>query len=425
VFRFRPGILHRYVFLELLSPFLVSLFVFTGILFLTRSLKLLELVVNKNVSVIDILSLFAYIIPQFLELAIPMSLLLAAILGFGRLSADSELIVMRASGIGIRSLLRPVLIFTAIFFTISLLLGCYIRPWANDRLNGKMFEMAQLKASSGLIAGVFNEFGPLTMYAETVDSKSGQLGDVIISDRRNPDNSRTFIAKHGLLLSDPESRVVYLRLFDGSIHEGGGLNYNVTYFDINAISLEPTDLLSDVDAREGKKANEMVIGELVSAVQAARDGRYTLKRGVKKDDVQETTERLLVRKSRLEVELHRRFALPISCFIVVILGMALGIQPARGSKSWVTAVNITMGIGIITLYYFATAFATALGQQAVVPPSLIMWMPNILFALAAYFIFRKIESEEWMAVSQAMSQAIVSFFMRIRSRISPDEEVSA
>ena len=413
----RPRILYRYVFQEILGPFLLTLFIFTGILFLTKSLKLVELVVNKNVSPWEIAQLFLYVVPQFLEIAIPMSLLLGAVLAFGRLSADSELIVMRASGVGMRQLLKPVMAFSLMAMLLSLLLSLVVRPWANYRLGVTMFEMAQQKASSGLIAGVFNEFGNLTIYSEKVGEQGGALKNVIIADRRSADQPRNFIAHHGSIVSDERSRTVSLRLYDGSIHEGKGLNYNVTDFDVNSIVIEQADLLGDEDTKEGKKANEMLATELFRAsreLDARRDALRGEQDVVSDTGGGESGEKITLRAARFAVELHRRFVLPISCFVVAILGMALGVQPSRGGRSWGTSVNVTVGILLITLYYFVLAFATALGEQATLPAWAVMWLPNIVFSVLGVYLFRRIETEEWAAVSQALGDLFTRIGTRLR-----------
>jgi lipopolysaccharide export system permease protein len=386
-------LLHRYVFREVLSPFLLALFVFTGILFLARSLKLVDLVVNKDVPLWEIAELFLLIVPQFMEIAIPMALLIGLIMAFSRLSADSELVVMRSAGVSIRQLTRPVILFALICALICLVLSLWVRPWANYRLGVGMFEMAKQRTSAGLTPGVFNEFGALSIYAEKIDS--GKLTKVSISDRRA--SPRNFIARHGQLMSDEYSRTITLRLFDGSIHEGWGLNYNMTYFDINNIVLQQDELIDGDLSKSGKKANEMYLPELRTARNTIREAADTRKEELK--------------AARYEVELHRRFVIPVSCLAVAFLGMALGVQPSKGGHSWGLAANVAVGILVVTVYYFVLAFSTALGEEALVPPWFIMWVPNVLFGLFAFFIFRRIESEEWLAVSQTLGD----FFARLSS----------
>ena len=92
--------LHRYIFLQVLGPFAGGLALFTFILLIARILKLVEMVVNRGVPAGDILLLFSYILPAFLEVTVPMALLLACLMACGRLSADSELIALGVANLG-------------------------------------------------------------------------------------------------------------------------------------------------------------------------------------------------------------------------------------------------------------------------------------------------------------------------------------
>ena len=100
-------IVDRYVMRELLVPFLLGIAIFTSILLIVRILKLVEMVVNRGVPFLQILRLFSYILPAFLEVTVPMALLLAILVAFGRLSSDSEIIALRASGVSFYRLIVP------------------------------------------------------------------------------------------------------------------------------------------------------------------------------------------------------------------------------------------------------------------------------------------------------------------------------
>ena len=107
-------ILHRYVFREVLTPFLLGLGVFTFVLLIARLLKLIELVVNRGLPPMQILRLIGYLMPAFLEVTVPMAMLLAILIAFGRLSADSEMIAMRSSGLSIYQLVPPIALFVGL-----------------------------------------------------------------------------------------------------------------------------------------------------------------------------------------------------------------------------------------------------------------------------------------------------------------------
>jgi lipopolysaccharide export system permease protein len=322
------------------------------------------------------------IIPQFLELAFPMAFLLGLILAFGRLSGDSELVVMRASGISLRELVRPVALAAIFVFSLALYLSVSLRPWANTELGKTLFALAKQRLSSGLVAGVFNELGVLTVYAEKVEDGGSRLGNVLISDKRDEKQQRVFIAKYGQIFSNEMSRTLNLKLFDGSIHEGRGVDYNITSFDSNSVTLSEAELLNDESFRDGKKASEMSMQELRASIAELKSTQRSIDDGA-------LTKKQEKQLAKQLVEFHRRFALPFSCLAVGFVGMVLGIQPSRGGKSWGLALNITFGILVITLYYFAMAFSTALGEEAILPAWLTMWLPNLLFSWLAYFLFQR------------------------------------
>ncbi len=393
-----PPLIYRYIAREVATPFIISLFVFTGILFLARALKLVELVVNKNVPAGDILLLFSYIIPRFMEVAIPMAMLLGIIVAFGRLSHDSELVVLRAAGLSLKKLAIPVLGFASIAVVLALVITLWLRPIANHRLGLGLFEIAKTQASAGLVSGVFNELGQLTVYAESIEGQGQKLNNVIIGDRSNPDISRLFIAKYGKIVSDPSRRSLSLQLYDGSISEGNGLNFTVTYFQVNSIKIPHSALLGDAATQGGKGADEMMLGELLRAANGVSDTQNLEKNSL----------------AKYQVELQKRFALPISCLCIALIAMALGIQPSRSGQTWSASTSVAMGIGLILFYYILFAVVTAIGEKGNIPAWLIMWLPNVLFAFLGYYLFERMGSEKWMAVSQTVAESFSSLFERIR-----------
>src|SRR5512137_382039 len=101
----------QYVLRELFGPFCLGLLIFTFVLFMKEVLDLIELVINKGVSLKVVLEMVVYIMPSFLVLTIPMAVLVAALTAFGRLSTDSEITAMKASGISLYTLFVPVCLF--------------------------------------------------------------------------------------------------------------------------------------------------------------------------------------------------------------------------------------------------------------------------------------------------------------------------
>src|SRR6516164_11253037 len=127
-------ILHRYIFREVVTPFVLGLGIFTFVLLIARLLKLIEMVVNRGLPALQILELLGYLMPQFLEVTVPMAMLLAILIAFGRLSADAEMVAMRSSGLSIYQLVPPVILFVLMTVVVTAGLSMYARPWANHNL---------------------------------------------------------------------------------------------------------------------------------------------------------------------------------------------------------------------------------------------------------------------------------------------------
>jgi lipopolysaccharide export system permease protein len=141
------AILRRYLLLEMLVPFVLGLSVFTLVLLIARIVRLVEMVVNRGVPLTEMLTLFSLILPAFLEVTVPMALLLAILLGFGRMSADSEIVAMKTSGISLYQMMVPVAVFTAIVCLLTFWLAVSVRPWSNAALKNQLFEIAKNRAS--------------------------------------------------------------------------------------------------------------------------------------------------------------------------------------------------------------------------------------------------------------------------------------
>src|SRR6185503_3486149 len=211
-------IVHRYIFRELLIPFLFGLSVFTFVLLIARLLRLIELVVNRGVPATNVLRIFAYIVPAFLEVTVPMAMLLAIIVAFGRLSADSEMVAFRSSGLSLYQLITPVVIFVTLAGVFTAGLTLWGRPWGNRSLRSALFEIARTRASTGIRQQVFNdEFPGLVIYAEEIDAKPDVLHHVLISDDRDEKQRNHIFAREGVMLSDAATETVTLRLRDGFI----------------------------------------------------------------------------------------------------------------------------------------------------------------------------------------------------------------
>jgi lipopolysaccharide export system permease protein len=241
----RIPIIDRYVVREIAAPLLLGVVLLTFALVTGRLLKLTEMVVNRGVSLRDVLAIVGYILPSFFELTFPMAVLLGVLLGFGRMSAERELIAARACGISLYRLAIPVLAIGVVVWMLSSWFAFSVRPWANHSLSGLLYRLSRTRTTAGLKEKVFNRTFPgIVLYVDHISASDGTLHGVMISDDRNRGQQSTIIAHNGIVLPDKQNHTVTLRLYQGSIFGIETENHasHVTSFRIYDLNLEPQNL---------------------------------------------------------------------------------------------------------------------------------------------------------------------------------------
>ena len=213
-------ILDRYVWKELVTPFCLGLLVFTFLLLIDRIFDLTDLIINKGVPVHLVLMMLVYISPAILVLTIPIGFLLAILVAFGRLSADMEVVALKACGVSPLRLLWPVVVFGLGVTAMTAYLMIDAVPKSNYAFKSLVFEIVRTQATVGLKERVFNDtFGNFVIYVDEIAADQVALRNVFVSDERKPEEQRFITAREGRLLSDEVNRRVTLRLLDGAIHE--------------------------------------------------------------------------------------------------------------------------------------------------------------------------------------------------------------
>jgi lipopolysaccharide export system permease protein len=426
----------RYLLKEIFGYFFVSLTIFVGLLFTLRVLKFSNLVINRGVDVSQIASVFIAIIPTFLEFALPMACVLGVLLAFARLSGDSELIVLRASGISLYRLIVPVLLFGLSITLFGFVVSSYLRPWGYRALDSALFEIARSKTTSGLSEGIFNKLGSITLYPDKVDYQSGELTRVLIDDRRVPEARKIISAARGLIDSDPSNRRISFYLREGAIHELVNGTYVLTEFQKNTLSVEPEDLSVGNERRREKPAKEMYSSELSAAIQqrvlslqdtaesASPEADRSLERaaaalrlanGGSAVAAPPSRKELQSSLNKLRTEQARRAAFPFAALTLALLAMPLGVHSPRTQRTWGIGLSTTFGLLVFIFYFITLSVGVTLAENGRISPQIALWAPNLLCLLLAVFLLRRICSERWQSATEFIERLRLPGFLRRRS----------
>jgi lipopolysaccharide export system permease protein len=359
-----------YILKEIFPVFLIGLMTFTIILLMDKIFKIIELIVTRGVKLSHILMLLLYISPSFLIFTLPMAFLLGTLLAFGRLSQDSEITALKASGLSLYQLYLPVLLFSLGTYLLTSFLVFYGLPWGNRGFKSTLFLIAQSKADVEIKERVFNDvFEGFVIYVDKVPIQGKKMEGILIYDEREKEKTNTIFAKEGFLFNNPNSQELLLNLRHGDIHrfEPRTQVYQKMHFESYDLRLE----LSKTFGNLGKKLKEHEM-----SVEELRE-RMEKKRWMGEDITPQ------------EVELHKRYAIPFSCFVFGLIAVPLGIYPRRSGRSY----GFVLSILIILAYYIALTASEILAMRKDLPPFWAGWMPNIFFGGFGIFLLVKAAKE--------------------------------
>jgi LPS export ABC transporter permease LptG/LPS export ABC transporter permease LptF len=361
-------ILTRYILGEILSHTLIGCALFTFILFMPYLPHVLEMVVRNSSTFSNAAEIFLFTLPNLFRVTIPMSVLVGVLLGLSRLAADSEIIAMRASGLGIGYFVRVSAIVAVGGTLAGLANSLYLAPRANRAILDMEQALETSQASYQIQPRVFYEdFKNFVLYVQNVRSGTGASNwdQVFMADVSDPSAPRITTAASATVVSD-STQVLLMRLRNGAQHDTVADQpdqYNIRAF---TTTDRPLELSAQSDVHLGRRDTAI----------------YALPMGALLERVRGPDPKPFL------IELNNRFAFPIACLVLMLVGVPLGVASRRGGKS----SGFVYTILLVFLYYFLSATGTALGRQNKLPVFLAVWSANILFAGAGVFLLWQMAS---------------------------------
>lgn len=364
-------ILSRYVMREVAVYGLVGFLAFATILVTQNLLQRLEDLLALGFTRNDFLVILSCFASMFVAYAAPVAFLFGVLLAMGRLSSDSEVTAMQASGQGLRALLMPVLVLAVAISAISTWLLMDVEPSGRRALRTLLEDVA---SRGGILEpGKFRGIGERMVFVNDRDDEN-RLRGVIISDRSDPERPFLVFAERGQFVFDPETLVAHLQLRNGDVHvaetEAKPKQRQRIAFQELDYSFDVGTLLADSRAR--LKAREMAFGDLRALV-----ARF--------DAGEEISDKRLMEPVAYRLELERRLALPMAPILFALVGVPLGLRRTRGARSF----GALLCIGVVFGYYAILSLSQYLGGAGLLSPLVALWMPNLAFGILGVFLIRR------------------------------------
>jgi lipopolysaccharide export system permease protein len=402
----------RYYLREFLPPFGFSLFALTFILLMDQLFRLIDLIVRKGLP-LDIVGLIlAYTLPLIVSYTAPMAILVAVVMSFGRLAQDNEILALKSSGFSFFELMKKPLVIIGLFAAVLVFFNDRVVPESNHRVRNLMLDVSRKRPAVRLTEGIFSsEFPGYMVYIQRKDERTSRIWDVTIYDLRN---HVIVTAPRGEIVNLETEGILRFVLYDGELHQLVAEDrYQKTVFEKDIINMMvDTDLIRR--ERKARTEDEMdsaalarKLRETKREVGVLRDevaamGRETLDRYLRGDARAVETARFFMNqkatqikaklreRSRLEIEINKKYSLAAACLIFLLIGAPLGYVFRRGGVA-----GIIVGVLLFSLYYILVLTGEELADRRGFSPFWALWLPNIVLLVPGVIMFIIAEFDRW------------------------------
>jgi LPS export ABC transporter permease LptF/LPS export ABC transporter permease LptG len=360
----------RYLLREIAGPTVVGFLAYTGFMLVRGLVLFSDLVFQSTDPLGDTLRVLAFSLPHIVVLTLPISFLLGLLIAFGRLSADSEVVALRASGVDLTRLYRPVAVLAVAVSLVSLVLIQEAVPRSNRRLSEMRLRLLTFAVAQRIAPGVFSpEFAGKSIFVDDASPDRSLLTGLFVADRSpEAEGERLTLAPRGQLEIDEQEGRLWLRLDDASSHHVGTdpRKYDVSFGTVRY-------LLQETGARTDRPREKLLREQRLD--ELLRTARVTARSEIER---------------RLAwVEIQKKFALPVAALVFGLIGLPLGLVTRRGGR----AAGFAVSVVIVLAYYVLLAVGEARAIDGRLSPALAMWLPNLLLTAVGLLALRRVRRD--------------------------------
>ena len=434
--------LSRYILREHIGPFLFAFVIITFILIIDFVPQLVDMVVGKKLPAIIILKVFIYQIGWMIALSVPMAVLVATLMAFGRMTADLEITAIKSSGVHILRVIYPVLVASCVIAVGLTFFNNDILPVMNHRARVLMQDVGRMRPTLQIRGGAFvTDIPGYIILIDKVDYQTSELSGVkILEMDKKSKVPRTIVAKRGFLSYANNGKDLIFDLSDGEIHEfdeKSKENYRRLGFTTQRIIVnEVSSSFQESDDQfrtDREKSSEEMMRDIMKGQSAIEPYRQKITSVVDEQlaqyfsdtakTVKDTISQLVValgniareeesnyrvisrenegiatQKTLIDsfyVEVYKKYSLPTACIVFILIGAPLGILARRGSMG----ISIGISLGLFIMYWAFLIGGEDLADRGIIRPFWAMWSADILIGIAGIYLIYVVSTEKplWTA----------------------------
>lgn len=420
-------LLDRHVLRSHFGPFAFGFAVITGVLFLEVFKDFLDDFLAKGVSPLTITEVLILSLGHTVALSIPMAVLVATLMAFGQMAADNEVTAFKAAGIPVARMITPVLLAAAFITAGMVWFNDRVLPESNHRLASLTADIGRKRPTVNIEPGRFiDEFKGYNLIIGSKDEKTDEIGDVQVYALREGRAPDLITAPRGRLGFLDDGNTLQIDLYDGEMHSMPRAEasheeiYRITRFTEHTVLIQDVGSRMQRTEREYRGDREMSIAMMRQSIAqkerqrrdiAGRFGnesqavarkklelldpekraqwfrahrapeRYSLGAEDRQRDAihmeNASMESYEQQIRQLQVEIHKKYSIPVACLVFVLLGAPLAIRSGRGGMT----SAITFSILCFFVYYLFLTGGEKMADREILSPVVAMWSANLVFAL--------------------------------------------
>lgn len=349
-------ILRDHVLKEFFWTFGSALVSLIFIFLLGRGLvQMADLIFNKDLDALVVAQLLGLTLPFLLTFVIPMAVLVATLLCFGKLSSENEVNAVRAGGVGLMRLSTPLFAAVSVICLVSFLVTDKVASASHYEYRKLLTRIGLSNPAAALEEGTFiKKFDNFVIFIYEIHGST--LKGVRIYQPQPGKVTRTIVAEQGELIWQPGSNMIMIRLIHGTSDEPDPKDPSRLYkLNFKTYDLPLNVPIEGATQEPGKKPKDMTVKELSDEI------RRLGKAGIKAT-------------YPLSAEIHNKIAMSCSSMAFLLIGIPLGIRAKRSERS----IGLGIALALMTLYWLLLIAGKALAQKGMAPPVLSLQFSNLI-----------------------------------------------
>ncbi len=405
-------ILSRVVFREITVGALLGGVLFTFVLFLRGAGQLFAILVRSSAPPPTVAYLFALAFPDALTFTVPLGVLAGVLMGLSRMSGDGEITAMRAAGVPGRRVSYPVMTFAVLATCVAAACSLWLTPWAIRERYRILNQVAAAQLTAEIQPRVFDEQFPkkILYVGDVIPGTIVRWRNVFVADVTPPgerppgaqdlaDAPRITVASEAIATPDPVHNRIQLSLVNTAKYD---VEKDIEKYSISFAprSEQVVEAQKPAEIRASRPSSEL---DTLPLYQLAYHDPTAGKE----------------RRIEARIEFHQRFALPLACIVLALVGIPLGVSSRKGGKSGAFVVTTSIAF----LYYMGLISLIGLARQGSVPVALAVWTPNLVLALAGTLLMFTLErpgDRDWIGSIRGWLGRRVA---RLRGKLASDAPV--